>query len=70
MRIYLDSSVFLRYLLRGDLLLEEADPADVFGSSEILIIECQRVLQRERMTGHLDDSQYSEAVDSLENGDI
>jgi hypothetical protein len=32
----------------------------------ILIIECQRVLQRERMAGHLNDSEYSESVVLLE----
>ena len=36
------------------------------GSSDPLVIECQRVLQRERMAGHLDDRQYSETVLLLE----
>ncbi len=37
-----------------------------FGSSDLLIIECQRVLQRERMAGHLDDQQFSKSVVLLE----
>ena len=32
----------------------------------LLVIECKRVLQRERMEGHLDDHQYAETVFLLE----
>ena len=39
---------------------------DVIGSSDLLIIECQRVLQRERLAAHIDDQQYAESVASLE----
>ena len=66
MRTYVDSSVVLRYILKGDPALEALNPPAVVGSSDLLIIECQRVLQRERMAGHLDDQQYAEAAASLE----
>jgi len=66
-RVYVDSSVVLRHILNGDPALGAAASAsDVVGSSDLLAIECQRVLQRERMAGHLDDRQYSEAVLLLE----
>jgi predicted nucleic acid-binding protein len=62
-RIYVDSSVVLRHILNGDPALGgAASSSDVVGSSDLLLIECQRVFQRERLAGHLDDSQYSEAV--------
>lgn len=67
MRIYVDSSVLLRHILNADPVLETAGPSHVFGSSDLLIVECQRVLQRERMGGHLDDLQYAEAVGILDS---
>lgn len=68
MRIYVDSSVVLRHILNGDPALGEAvSSSDLVGSSDLMAIECQRVLQRERMGGHLDDHQYSEAVLLLED---
>jgi predicted nucleic acid-binding protein len=66
-KVYVDSSVILRHILNGDPALgAAASSADVVGSSDLLVIECQRVLQRERMAGHLDDGQYSQAVLLLE----
>jgi predicted nucleic acid-binding protein len=65
MRTYVDSSVVLRHILNADPALEAISSSDEVGSSELLIIECQRVLQRERMAAHLDDQQYSLAVDLL-----
>lgn len=62
MRIYVDSSVVLRHILNDDPTLRSAPSAEAFGSSDLLIIECQRVLQRERMAGHLEDGQYAEGV--------
>ena len=68
MRVYVDSSVVLRHILNGDPALgAAASSANVVGSSDLLAIECQRVLQRERMAGHLDDRQYSEATVLLED---
>ncbi|HET6486648.1 MAG TPA: hypothetical protein VFH83_09530, partial [Spirochaetia bacterium] len=40
----------------------------VVGSSDLLIIKCQRVLQRERMAGNLDDRRFSESADVLGAG--
>ena len=68
MRVYVDSSVVLRHILNGDPALgAAASSANVGGASDLLAIECQRVLQRERMAGHLDDRQYSEATVLLED---
>lgn len=65
MRTYVDSSVVLRHILSGDQALNGLSISDEVGSSDLLIIECQRVLQRERMAAHLDDQQYSLSVDLL-----
>jgi hypothetical protein len=62
-RVYVDSSVVLRHILNGDpALAGAASPSDTVGSSDLLLIECQRVVQRERMAGNLDDNQYSQTV--------
>jgi predicted nucleic acid-binding protein len=65
-RVYVDSSVVLRHLLNDDPALGAIAPSDVAGSSDLLVIECQRVLQRERLAGRIDDRQYSESVVLLE----
>jgi predicted nucleic acid-binding protein len=65
-RVYVDSSVVLRHILNDAPALGLKSSPDMVGSSDLLIIECQRVLQRERMAGHLDDKQYSESVVLLE----
>jgi hypothetical protein len=57
--------VVLRHILTGDDTLNSVR-AEAAGSSDLLVIECQRVLQRERMSGHLDDQQFAEAADLLE----
>ena len=62
MTIYLDSSVILRYILNGDTALGRIAPSDQVGTSDLLPIECRRVLQRERLAAHLDDLQYTEAI--------
>jgi hypothetical protein len=61
-RVYVDSSVVLRHILNDDPALGATASSNVVGSSDLLVIECQRVLQRERMAGRLDDRQYSESV--------
>ncbi|HVP18952.1 MAG TPA: type II toxin-antitoxin system VapC family toxin [Spirochaetia bacterium] len=67
MRTYVDSSIVLRYILNDDPALKTAQASDAVGSSDLLVIECQRVLQRERMAAHLDDQQYAECVALLED---
>jgi predicted nucleic acid-binding protein len=52
---YVDSSVVLRYLLGIDTKLEKALGFDAVGSSELLLIECPRVLDRYRLAQLLDD---------------
>ena len=66
MKVYLDSSLVLRYILNNDDGIRGIKETDVVGSSDLLIIECKRVLQRERLESHLSDSQYSDAVSLLD----
>ncbi len=66
MRVYVDSSVVLRRILNADPTLDSARSAEALGSSDLLAIECHRVLQRERMASHLDDEHYAESVRLLE----
>ena len=66
MTVYLDSSVVLRFILSGDQRLTMITPADQVGSSDLLFIECHRVLQRERLENHIDDKQYTASVIQLE----
>jgi predicted nucleic acid-binding protein len=66
MRIYLDSSVALRYLLSGDESIRRVGPGQEVASSELLEIECKRVLQRERLEQHIDDARYAEAIAAFE----
>ena len=66
MRVYVDSSVVLAHILKGDVALSGVS-AEATGASDLLVIECHRVLQRERMSGALDDHQYGEAVQMLED---
>jgi len=64
-RVYIDSSVVLGHILAGDPALSSIR-AEMAGSSELLLMECHRVLHRERMSGNLDDTQYAQAVELLE----
>lgn len=66
MKVYVDSSVVLRHILNADPALERIGALDTVGSSDLLLIECQRVLQRERMEAHLDDQKYSQSLVLLE----
>ena len=66
MRVYVDSSVVLRHILNDDPALARVTTFDMVGSSDLLLIECQRVLQHERMEAHLDDQQYCESLVLLE----
>ena len=62
MNCYVDSSVILRYLLSPDRGFEQVQDFDMVGSSELLRIECQRVLHRYRLTGMLTDPELERAV--------
>ena len=62
MNCYVDSSVVLAYLLSSDRGFERVHEFDIIGSSELLHIECQRVLHTYRLMGMLTDSELEQAV--------
>ncbi|MDF1569683.1 MAG: type II toxin-antitoxin system VapC family toxin [Spirochaetaceae bacterium] len=64
---YLDSSVVLEHILKGDKAISQALSCDRTISSELLEIECRRVLHRYRLQGHLDDTGFIQAVERLES---
>jgi predicted nucleic acid-binding protein len=66
MRCYVDSSALLRSILKRDDSLEPARPCERVASSELLWVECSRVLQRYRLERLLDDEGYSSALMLLE----
>lgn len=63
---YLDSSVLLRYILLGDSGIKQVFECDMVVSSELLEIECRRVLHRYRLQNNIDDSGLVEALKRLE----
>lgn len=63
---YLDSSLVVRYILKGEATIQHALACETVVSSELLEIECKRVIQRCRMQGELDDVTYVAAVGRLE----
>lgn len=65
MKCYVDSSVVLRYLLTESRDFERVREFDHVGTSELLYIECHRVIQRYRLDGAVTDSQLEEATTYL-----
>jgi len=63
---YIDSSVLLRYLLLGEITLQHAQDFPGVVSSELLEIECRRVLFRCHAERELDDEGLIEAVRRLD----
>lgn len=63
---YLDSSVALRHILKGEAAIAQALACDRVVSSELLEIECRRVIQRCRLQGELDDEGMAEASARLD----
>lgn len=63
---YLDSSVVLRHILLADPAIHHAFACDRVVTSELLEIECRRVLQRYRLNGELDDDRLVQAVERLQ----
>jgi hypothetical protein len=63
---YLDSSVVLRHLLLQDSILEGTAQFETVGSSELLIIECHRVLDRYRLENQITDAQLAEVKQNLQ----
>jgi hypothetical protein len=64
---YLDSSVVLRHILRGEKAIAQALACDRVVSSELVEIECRRVIQRCRLQGELDDAGLAEASSRLDS---
>ncbi len=62
---YLDSSVALRYILNGDPAIHHVSAIPRVVSSELLEIECRRVIERARLEGLLDDDDLVAARDRL-----
>jgi len=62
---YLDSSVLLRYILLGDDGIKQVFDNDLVISSELLNIECRRVIHRYRLQGNLDDKGMNRCARAL-----
>lgn len=63
---YLDSSLVLRHILLGDPAIHHAFACDRVVTSELLEIECRRVLQRYRLNGDLNDEGFVQAAERLQ----
>ena len=66
MTAYLDSSVALRYILAGEVAIRHVQQYPRIVSSELLEIECKRVIQRVRLQHELTDDGVVEAYRRLE----
>ncbi len=66
MNCYVDSSVVLRYLLLGDSSFKQTSTFEKTGSSELLFIECSRVMERYRLENLISDEQLAEVRQKLE----
>lgn len=62
---YIDSSVVLRKLLNQKGQITSFKGFDELVSSQLLLIECDRVLDRLRLTGELSDLERADAKESL-----
>jgi hypothetical protein len=67
MLAYLDSSVALRHILRGEIAIEQALACGDLVSSELLEVECRRVIHRCRLQGELDDEGLATAMRRLDS---
>ena len=68
---YLDSSVVLRHILLGEIAISHALEYPEVVSSELMEIECRRVLHRYRLEGDLSDTGLADArerLDAVVNG--
>jgi hypothetical protein len=61
----LDSSAVLRFLLNGDPILKTAESWSWVGASELLFVECHRVIERVRGQGEITEDQYYQSLDWL-----
>jgi predicted nucleic acid-binding protein len=67
MTAYLDSSVILRYILKGESAIKHALSFPRVVSSELTEVECRRTLHRLRMTNDLDDETVVKAAKRLDD---
>ena len=67
MTIYIDSSVLLRYLLQHPGFIDLPQFKENFVSSELLRLECQRVLIRYRLNQEVGDPELLELTEKLNN---
>ncbi len=65
MNCYVDSSAVLRNIFNADHAFKEYGQFDKIGSSELLIIECNRVIDRYRLEKMLNDDQIAAAKENL-----
>jgi hypothetical protein len=65
MNCYIDSSVILRILMDSEGAIRDFGRYDRIISSELLLLECNRVIDRYRLAGLLDDEQVSEIKQRL-----
>ena len=63
---YLDASVLLRHILLGEETIRDALAFPRIVSSELMEIECRRVLHRYRLTGELTDETLPAARERLD----
>lgn len=63
---YLDSSVVLRHVLNGEKAIQHALACENIIASEILEIECRRVIHRYRLQNELDDITFIYAMERLD----
>jgi len=62
---YLDSSAVLRNIFNADNAYREFGSFSKIGSSELLVIECNRVIDRYRLENILNDTQVASAKEFL-----
>ena len=67
MTAYLDSSVTLRYILAGEITIRHVLEYPRVISSELMEIECRRVIHRVRMQQELSDEGVAEALRRLDS---
>ncbi len=66
MKCYVDSSVILRFLLNNDPSFKRTVQFEKVGSSELLKIECSRVMERYRLENLITDEQLGEVKQKLD----
>jgi len=64
---YIDSSAVLRIIFNSDNAFRDYDCFEKIGSSELMVIECNRVIDRYRLENILSDAQIATAKEYLHN---